>query len=98
MCKQYHSISDNLIYHPYLAVRNVTEESINPTSLHINYQRNVNDFSNNSYIRNECLETTRIPTLNLQLANESSFSPWEYVINRDENRFVFKNQFFALAC
>ena len=91
MCKQYHQIA-NLLNRKekrnetnHLKNRNVTHLSNTRTSKKIKYGNENHDYVN----ENDCSPNTALftATANSRLVNESSFSPWEYVINIDENRF-----------
>ena len=101
MCKQYQRIANLLNCKTrrneknHLKNRNVTHFSNTRTSKIIRYYEpaysNHPDYPNpNTYVnQNDCLSNTTFFTAinNSLLVNESSFSPWEYVINIDENRF-----------
>ena len=81
MCKQYHQLANNLQYHPYLKHRDVTNMTLNRPSLNIDYSEG----GTYTYLRNtiHCQEYFNLP---IKFVNQSGFSPWKYVINRDENR------------
>ena len=91
MCKQYHQIANllncktNRNARNHLKNRNVTHLSNTRTSKKIEYGNETDDYVN----QNDCSSNTALftATANSRLVNESSFSPWEYVINIDENRF-----------
>ena len=81
MCSEYHKIANNLHKHSDLDVRNVTHLSDDRPQEAINYTSGAND-----YLQQKDCPT--VASLNLQTndTNESAFSPWKYVINRDFNR------------
>ena len=91
MCRQYHEIENKLNCVncindiSYLNKRNVTAYSMNRTSKTIKYENKSNPYihSNRCSRNDELFNKIR----NSSLANETSFSPWEYIINFDENRF-----------
>ena len=101
MCNEYHQIANLLNCKAkrkaknHLKSRNVTHFSNTRTSKNIRYYDpvypNRPDYPDpNTYVYpNNCSSNTALFTAiaNSLLVNESSFSPWEYVINIDENRF-----------
>ena len=100
MCIQYQQIANSLNCKTrrnenLLQTRNVTNSSNTRTSKIIRYYEpedpNYPDYPKpETYVnQNDCSSNTALFTAiaNSRLVNESSFSPWEYVINIDENRF-----------
>ena len=94
MCRQYHEIENklncvNCINDTlYLKERNVTAYSMDRRSKTISYRDKV--LKKNTYIYpNPCRENDELfnKIRDSRLPNETSFSPWEYIINLDENRF-----------
>ena len=82
MCKEYHSIANNLIEHTYLEVRNVTEFSNERPNQIISYKGKSNPYVG----RSSLTDSLKYRYTASKRANESSYSPWKYVINRDYNR------------
>ena len=101
MCKQYQQIANSLNCKTrrneknHLKNRNVTHFSNTRTSKIIRYydpeDPNYPDYPEPyTYVnKNNCSSNTALFTAiaNNEQVHESSFSPWEYVINIDENRF-----------
>ena len=82
MCKEYHSIAGSLMSHTYLEVRDVTRFSNERTNEIIEYANQRDNI--NPYV--EYYNVIRPSIVASPRANESSYSPWKYVINRDKNR------------
>ena len=83
MCLEYHDIMTyHGFTHPDLKIRNVTKKSINRPTTTIDYTEE------NAYVASieDCPMDLSRGRYNSQLANESGFSPWKYIINRDFNR------------
>ena len=91
MCKEYHSIANNLTEHTYLEVRNVTEYSNERSNITII----CNKGKRNPYVEyNSLTDSLKARYTASKRANESSYSPWKYVINRDYNRWVYEYSIF----
>ena len=91
MCKEYHLIANNLQYHPYLKVRDVSAlTDVSRTT--IDYNKRLPDETDeldhrSPYIYHQSFCPMTEFNYDERLVNESGFSPWEYVINRDVNRY-----------
>ena len=94
MCKEYHSIANNLTEHTYLEVRNVTEYSNERPNTTIIYYKG----KSNPYVEcNNLTDSLKARYAASNRTNDSSYSPWKYVINRDYNRWVYEYSYFYLS-